>query len=79
MPQLRAVEALGPLSSTEGCIARSAPWTHPHESSIPMCTRGNDLAPVPRFNLVSRPPDMTKIYDVIKNTPVELHYWPYKN
>ena len=39
MPQLRAVEALGPLSSTKGCIARSAPWTHPHESSIPMCTR----------------------------------------
>ena len=44
-----------------------------------MCTRANNLAPAPTSNLASRPPDMTKILEVIKNTPVELHYWPYKN
>ncbi len=45
---------------------------HNHEDA-------DDLAPVPRFNLVKREPDMPKRYDMIVDAPVELHYWPYKN
>jgi hypothetical protein len=43
-----------------------------------MSNQANHLAPVPKYNLV-RKPDVASKYKVIQDTPVELHYWPYKN
>ena len=57
----------------------SAESPQPYRSfSSAMSEAVDDLAPVPRFNLVKRKPDMPTV-DMIVDAPVELHYWPYKN